>query len=547
MDVTRRLGRYSRQMRPTISLPAVSRSSARVLLVEDDAVVARLTEEHLRAVGIETRTASTLSEGQAVLAGWRPDLVLLDLELPDGNGLGLCRGLKEDPQTADIPVVILTGLDDKMSVISAFGAGAVDYVRKPYVKEELLVRIFNHTRMAGLVSELTATNRQLTHELKLAASVQRSFLPQSRQSGALRSTVRFRPSSTLAGDMCGQCAVGEDQQAFFLLDVAGHGTGAALVAVATVAQLTQLLTEGDFDPQRLEEDLGNVLSLDRTGFYGTLALIMIDARDGLLRLYNYGHPPVLVTVDGRRPLVEAEATAPPLGMGVGGTVEELQLTLTPGGRVLLYSDGLNEVTSESFATVLSGMGGVLTAEGQNTEATADRLVTFCNAYRDEDLDDDATLLLVEYFGRSTQALSAEATAALAAAQRHTFELPSALHQMAGWWACAEPLLLEQGWGPPDGDVLANLRLAFTEAISNAITHAHQQDGRPLHIVLLVAESAVELRVHDSGAGFDWSPRDLPEILAERGRGLFLMRTLMDHASYKRRSGDNVLVLRKGRP
>lgn len=239
-------------MRPTISLPAANRSSARVLLVEDDPVVARLTVEHLRGVGLETRLAATISEGETVLGSWRPDLVLLDIELPDGNGLALCRSLKEDPLTAEIPVVILTGLEDKLSVISAFGAGAVDYVRKPYVKEELLVRIFNHTRMAGLVSELTATNKQLTHELKLAASVQRSFLPQARATGALRSTVRFRPSSTLAGDMCGQCAVGEDQQAFFLLDVAGHGTGAALVAVATVAQLTQLLTEGDFDPQRLE-------------------------------------------------------------------------------------------------------------------------------------------------------------------------------------------------------------------------------------------------------------------------------------------------------
>ncbi|PID38270.1 MAG: hypothetical protein CSB49_06480 [Proteobacteria bacterium] len=529
-------------------LGAPEQIRAGVLLVEDDLVVARMTEAHLVSVGIEAKLAQDLLEAREVLASWHPDVVLLDIEFPDGNGLTFCRELKEDPTTADIPVVMLTGLDDKMSVISAFRAGAVDYVRKPYIKEELLVRIATHSRTAGLLSELTATNQRLTRELKLAAKVQRSFLPdREARRGAFRTVVRFRPNSTLAGDMAGQCAVGEEQQAFFLLDVSGHGTGAALVAVAAVAQLTQLLAEGIFDPKKLEDELSNVLSIERTGLYGTLALVILDARSGDLRLYNYGHPPVLISADGRRPVHVLEASAPPLGMGYAGDVEEQRRRLAPGGRVLLYSDGLNEVTSPSFETVLAGMQGALSGEGDSLEVSADRLVTLCSAYRGEEHDDDATLLLVEYVGRPSESISAEATDALAKAHRHTFELPSALNQMAGFWACAEPLLIERGWGPPDGDALGNLRLGFTEAISNAILHAHDEDGRPLRIELLVADRAVELRVHDTGPGFAWPERrELPTTYAESGRGIFLIETLMDSARYVRRAGDNVLVLRKER-
>ncbi|MCK5798920.1 MAG: response regulator transcription factor, partial [Deltaproteobacteria bacterium] len=115
--------------------------AAGVLLVEDDAVAARMTAAHLESVGLVARGVSSLAEARVLLSRWRPELVLLDIELPDGDGIELCRELKNAEETADIPVMVLSGFDDKLSVISAFRAGAVDYLRKPYIREELLARV----------------------------------------------------------------------------------------------------------------------------------------------------------------------------------------------------------------------------------------------------------------------------------------------------------------------------------------------------------------------------------------------------------------------
>ncbi len=116
--------------------------SGLVLVVDDEADIVDNLVYNLRKAGHSTRSAET---GEAALAAARltpvPDLVLLDLMLPDMSGLEVCRRLKGDPHTATVPVVMLTARGSEYDRVSGFEAGADDYVVKPFSTRELLLRV----------------------------------------------------------------------------------------------------------------------------------------------------------------------------------------------------------------------------------------------------------------------------------------------------------------------------------------------------------------------------------------------------------------------
>ncbi len=111
-----------------------------VLIVEDERDLVSLLEFNLRQAGFETATALTAAEALAQLRRRVPDLVLLDLMLPDRPGTDVCRDVKGDPRTRHVPVIILTAKGDELDRVVGFELGADDYVVKPFSVRELVLR-----------------------------------------------------------------------------------------------------------------------------------------------------------------------------------------------------------------------------------------------------------------------------------------------------------------------------------------------------------------------------------------------------------------------
>ena len=112
-----------------------------VLIVDDEADLRRLLEFNLRTAGYQTMQAV---DGGSALQKVRekiPDLIILDLMLPDMRGADVCRALKEDPETHHIPVLILSALGDEIDRVVGFELGAEDYVVKPFSVRELILRV----------------------------------------------------------------------------------------------------------------------------------------------------------------------------------------------------------------------------------------------------------------------------------------------------------------------------------------------------------------------------------------------------------------------
>lgn len=112
-----------------------------ILVVEDEADIADLLAFNLRKAGYEVVTAATLHDGMALSRNERLALVLLDLMLPDGSGVELCKNLRINESTSRLPVLMLTAMGAEDDIVAGFEAGADDYVTKPFRMRELLARV----------------------------------------------------------------------------------------------------------------------------------------------------------------------------------------------------------------------------------------------------------------------------------------------------------------------------------------------------------------------------------------------------------------------
>lgn len=113
-------------------------SAPLVLIVDDEAAVRRFLHAALRANGFRTQEAASARQATVQIAGWRPDLILLDLGLPDGDGLGVLTALRARTRT---PVIVLSARGRERDKVTALDAGADDYLTKPFGTPELLARI----------------------------------------------------------------------------------------------------------------------------------------------------------------------------------------------------------------------------------------------------------------------------------------------------------------------------------------------------------------------------------------------------------------------
>jgi DNA-binding response OmpR family regulator len=113
----------------------------KVLIVDDDVQVTTLLGKLLTYEGYQTITVNDSSKAHEMASSTRPDLILLDLMMPDPDGFKVCRTLRADPHFMFTPIIIVTALDDNDSRVVAFGAGANDYITKPFHSNELVQRI----------------------------------------------------------------------------------------------------------------------------------------------------------------------------------------------------------------------------------------------------------------------------------------------------------------------------------------------------------------------------------------------------------------------
>ena len=143
--------------------------SARILVVDDVAMNVKMLADILTFKGYQVITAAGGKEGLVKVESERPDLVLLDVMMPDLNGYEVCRAIRAKPATAILPVVMVTALDAGEERVKGLEAGADDFLTKPVNQVELLARVRSLLRVKALYDQLAELNAGL--ELRVAEQV----------------------------------------------------------------------------------------------------------------------------------------------------------------------------------------------------------------------------------------------------------------------------------------------------------------------------------------------------------------------------------------
>ncbi|MBN1888671.1 MAG: response regulator, partial [Thermoflexales bacterium] len=284
-------------------LDTISSQDYTILVVDDNVTNLKVVVNYLKDFAFKVLIASNGPRAISLATEYRPrpDLILLDVMMPDMDGFEVCQRLKQDKATAEIPIIFLTALASEDDKVKGFEAGAVDYVTKPVQQRELLARVTTHLRIqaqarqlqeraeqlraanaevAALNARLQAENLRMEAELEVTRRLQQMLLPgqeELAQVEGLDIAGFMQPADEVGGDYYdvlhqnGRVKIG-------IGDVTGHGLESGVVMLMVQTAVRTLLTSGLYDPVRFMDVLNRVLcaNLQRMGVDKGLSLALLD-------------------------------------------------------------------------------------------------------------------------------------------------------------------------------------------------------------------------------------------------------------------------------
>ena len=317
-------------------------SDCRVLLVDDakanlDILVEGLKYDHKLSLALNGEMALQIA------ARTPPDLVLLDIVMPGMDGYEVCRRLRAMPETAEVPIMFLSSLEEVQNKTRGFEVGANDYLTKPFEMLEVKARVRSLLK-AKAYSD--AVKEQIASELRVAREIQMGMLPHDFTAFEKAYGVSFgavlEPAREVGGDLYGVCAGGPDRLVVFLGDVSGKGIPASMFMVRAIS-LARLLAREIPEPERILARLNDELATDNpSGMFVTFLCAVVEPKSGKLTLANAGHCRPLILHDAQPPLWAVQRLGTALGFEPGLEFERTELTLQSGDALILYSDGVSE-------------------------------------------------------------------------------------------------------------------------------------------------------------------------------------------------------------
>lgn len=387
---------------------ALTEHGITVLLIDDQAIVAAAVKRMLEAEpDITFHYCADPSQALQKALDVSPTVILQDLVMPEIDGMTLVKFFRAHPRLRHIPLIVLSTKEEPATKAEAFALGANDYLVKLPDSIELIARIRYHS--AGYINllqrneayeALLASQQALASELAIAADYVVSLLPPPITAGAIQARWRYVPSTQLGGDCFGYHWIDDEQFAMYLLDVCGHGVGAALLSVSALNVLrSQSLRNTDFTvPEQVLTSLNGAFPMeDHNGLYFTIWYGVFNRTTRELRYASGGHPPALLLMAGGiNPLITPNFF---IGGMADSTYQGGAIVLPSPARLYLFSDGAYEVDrADGQMWTVEELGDYLLPYPLEQAGEVEALYPFLQRMRGREiLDDDFSILKVSLF------------------------------------------------------------------------------------------------------------------------------------------------------
>lgn len=325
-------------------------ANSTILIVDDTPSDIRVLSEVLRQE-YKTFFATNWKDCLELAASRQPNLILLDVMMPEKDGYEVCRLLKANIATKDIPVIFVTGLSQEEDETRGLEIGALDYITKPFKPAVVRARVKTHLLIMQQRAELVRKQLKLEEDLQAAGIIQQALLP-----GALPDIDRaafawtFQPCEAVGGDILNIVSLDADTVGLYMVDVAGHGPPSAMLSVLVYQMMsshTGILVDSSSgspvirQPEEVLSILDREFPLMRFERHFTIIYMVVNLAMGTLTYSNAAHcTPIVLRREGALELLEEAGTFIGLQAFAFG---QGKIDLSPGDKVVLYSDGLIEV------------------------------------------------------------------------------------------------------------------------------------------------------------------------------------------------------------
>ncbi|MBF0371367.1 MAG: SpoIIE family protein phosphatase [Magnetococcales bacterium] len=363
----------------------------RILIVDDERFNIQVLVELLKT---DYKLIAAKNGRQAIKAARSdppPDLILLDIMMPEMDGYEVCRLLKEEPHTQDIPVIFITGMTNVEDETKGLELGAIDYITKPISPSVVLARVRTHLALRAAHQKLAILNDHLLMEREFIESIIEKMRGSERfDDHALR--YLLAPVEKTMGDMLFSRITPDGGQYVMLGDFTGHGLTAA-IGGPIVSDIFYTMTDKGLPMSEIMEQMNQQLHEKMpTGMFLAACFLALDSTRTTLTVWNCNVPDVLV-FRGTEIRHRVESAFLPRGVILRSERPGEVVQVARGDRLFVTTDGLIETRDpegrifgqEAMESLLSR----LIEKGEPLENIHQDLALFRN---DHEQEDDLTMV-----------------------------------------------------------------------------------------------------------------------------------------------------------
>jgi len=528
-----------------------SESKHTVLAVDDtpenlDVVKGILVPEYTVKVAVNGKMALKIAQAQP------PDLILLDIMMPEMDGYEVCRQLKSNPQTRNIPVIFLTAKDQTQDEAKGFELGAADYILKPVSPPILEARVKTHLTLKQHMDDLQKAygiiktqKERMQEELDVGRNIQMSLVPQKfpafpdREEFDVYATLQ--PAREVGGDLYDFYLLDKDRLCFCIGDVSGKGVPAALF-MAMTKTLIKSRAADDCSTASIITHVNEELSRDNpSSMFVTVFAAILNIGTGELTYTNAGHnPPYLIRKQGSSESL-AERHGPIVAAMPDMIYVEDTIQLKRGDILTLSTDGVTEAMDESNNLFSDDRLERLLREGDlpGAEETVEAIMAGVGDFVGEaEQSDDITILSLQYLGSGDEVHM----------HRITIEIDNDVSEIPKVDEEFDRFAEQAGLAPA---IVQTLHLIFEELLDNIIKHGYRDDERhSIEVKIELSGGRLSVTITDDGIPFNPLKQVTPDTslsIDDReigGLGVHLVKSMTDECRYQRKIDKNVLSLMK---
>lgn len=325
----------------------------RILVVDDVEQNIELISRYLVNAGYDTIHATNGPTAIRKARMFKPDLILLDLLMPQMSGFEVCKILKGDEETKYISILIITAMDSSDTRRRSFEVGADDFISKTFDKALLLSKVKSLLRIKHLsdqlkqqYSELQEKNNTLDFQLNMAMQVQRSLIEEENfVFNNVNFVSKYLPALDIGGDMYDMVKLDSQNIAVIMGDVSGHGIAAALLT-AMLKMMFRNIIISTHNPSevlnKMNTEFCNIFTNKLIDVYSCVFYALIDTKNKEIFCSNAGHTlPIFVEADTNS-AYEIDIHGLPIGMMENAKYDIKTVSFKNGDMVFFHTDGLGD-------------------------------------------------------------------------------------------------------------------------------------------------------------------------------------------------------------